>query len=425
MSHFSVLVIRHPEQDLEALLQPFHEFECTGTDDQYVQDVDVTDEARKEYESRFESRYRDMNGKLHEPYEDEFYREPTAEEIAKIGPIAGSGCGHGMSWSSRDWRDGRGYRTKIHFLPEGWEEIQVATRDVESFAAWANDWYGNEILKAGERPGEAHCHGYIQLDRDGEVARIVKRTNPNAKWDWWVIGGRYSGKFAGASKVAPQDDPRNQERCFLCAGTGKRSDELGRKARAADPSYGCNGCSGTGVRTKFAGDWINEDNEIRVGDLDLAALKERTVGERAKWIAKIEKESGLSRPELETALRLDKEAHEEWLTLAEPRPRGGAYDRWIDEKGEAFSPVRKLRKACWWDKPDLRAGQSIEQWIAAAPPLTCFAVLKSGEWYERGEMGWWACVSNEKDQDAWESEVEKLLRDLDPDMILTVVDCHI
>ena len=45
MSHFSVLVIG---DDVEAILQPYHEFECTGINDQYVQDVDVTEECKEE-----------------------------------------------------------------------------------------------------------------------------------------------------------------------------------------------------------------------------------------------------------------------------------------------------------------------------------------------------------------------------------------
>jgi hypothetical protein len=424
MSHFSVLVIRHPEQDLAALLQPFHEFECTGNDDQYVQDVDVTDKARAEYESATSSRIRDLDGKLHCPYENQFYRYPTDEERAEIGPIAGTGCGKGMSWTSKDWGDGRGYQTKIKFVPEGWEEVTVMTRDEETFLEWAKGWYGSEPLGHGEKPGERHKYGYIQIDRDGEVAKVIKRTNERAKWDWWCVGGRYSGKFAGANKVAACDDPRNQEPCLICAGTGKRKDALGLEARAKDPNYGCNGCDGKGVTQKFPTKWVQEDNEIRVGDLDLAALKNRAVMDREKWVREIEEKAGLARSELQLALRLDREMHVKWKALPEPRPRGAEHRKWLAETG-CDGVLLKLADAHLWDKPDLAEGQTLDQWIAAAPPLTAFAVLKSGEWYERGEMGWWGVVHDEKDKNRWEREFESLLKDLDPEMILTVVDCHI
>jgi hypothetical protein len=45
MSHFVVLVIG---EDPTAQLAPFHEFECTGQDDQFVQTLDRTEEVRKD-----------------------------------------------------------------------------------------------------------------------------------------------------------------------------------------------------------------------------------------------------------------------------------------------------------------------------------------------------------------------------------------
>src|SRR3546814_8966760 len=41
MSHFGVLVIGG---NVEQQLAPYHEFECTGLNDQFVQDIDVTEE---------------------------------------------------------------------------------------------------------------------------------------------------------------------------------------------------------------------------------------------------------------------------------------------------------------------------------------------------------------------------------------------
>ena len=55
-----------------------------------------------------------------------------------------------------------------------------------------------------------------------------------------------------------------------------------------------------------------------------------------------------------------------------------------------------------------------------------FAVVTPiGEWHERGKMGWWACVFNEKATDNWKSEFKEFLDSLDEDTIVTVVDCHI
>lgn len=64
MSHFTVLVIG-PEPERQ--LQKFHEFECTGTDDEFVQDLDVTEEYRGEFNRGTQSRFQDPAGKLHDP----------------------------------------------------------------------------------------------------------------------------------------------------------------------------------------------------------------------------------------------------------------------------------------------------------------------------------------------------------------------
>lgn len=72
-----------------------------------------------------------------------------------------------------------------------------------------------------------------------------------------------------------------------------------------------------------------------------------------------------------------------------------------------------------------RADTAIKKDIANIDTLTTFAVLKDGEWYEKGEMGWGGMVSNEKDEEEWESKVRELLQGLPDDTLLSVYDCHI
>ena len=96
MSHFTVLVAANSLEELEAKLQPYHEYECTGIKDQYVVFVEADmEEAQKE-----------------------------------------------------------------------WGEQEA---DYDSFDSFMEDWYGYELID----------------DKWG------RHTNPNAKWDWWVIGGRW------------------------------------------------------------------------------------------------------------------------------------------------------------------------------------------------------------------------------------------
>ena len=57
--------------------------------------------------------------------------------------------------------------------------------------------------------------------------------------------------------------------------------------------------------------------------------------------------------------------------------------------------------------------------------IQTFAVVKDSQWFERGDMGWWGIVHDEKDSDQWSREFEKLIEGLSDDTMLTVVDCHI
>jgi len=57
--------------------------------------------------------------------------------------------------------------------------------------------------------------------------------------------------------------------------------------------------------------------------------------------------------------------------------------------------------------------------------FSTYAVLKNGKWYEKGEMGWWGIVHNERDDDDWNKEFSKLLDSLPDDTLLSVFDCHI
>ncbi len=51
-------------------------------------------------------------------------------------------------------------------------------------------------------------------------------------------------------------------------------------------------------------------------------------------------------------------------------------------------------------------------------------VTPEGEWLEKGKMGWWACVSDEKDKSVWEEQVKTVLEKYKK-YTAVLVDCHI
>lgn len=181
--------------------------------------------------------------------------------------------------------------------------------------------------KLGDVFGQEWVDGWNGAVPKGD--RYVRRTNPRAKWDWYSVGGRWSGALDPA--YDPETDQRNIETCQTCGGTGKRDDDLGRKARAEDPSYTCNGCDGKGRSVKWPTQWAKDvaGNQMQAKDLPAAA------------------------------------------------------------------------------------------------ELDFFAYLRGGEWVERGEMGWWGVVTDEKDPESWGKQKAAIRAGLKPDEWLTVVDCHI
>jgi len=115
MSHFTVLVVgENPEQQL----QPFHEFECTGVNDEYVQSIDITQDV------------------LNQIKESSF-------------------------------SDGLGYYGLDDRIVEDEADINLEH----------NHKYGYAVVK------------------NGNLIKAVKRTNPNARWDWYQLGGRWRGIF--------------------------------------------------------------------------------------------------------------------------------------------------------------------------------------------------------------------------------------
>ncbi len=69
--------------------------------------------------------------------------------------------------------------------------------------------------------------------------------------------------------------------------------------------------------------------------------------------------------------------------------------------------------------------QALKGDISNLQELKTFAVLKDGKWYERGEMGWWGVVLNEKDKDEWDTQFDVLIKSLPDNTLISIYDCHI
>lgn len=92
MSHFTVMVIG---ADYAKQLATYHEFECTGVVDEYVQSINELDGYKKGYAEGLVHRNKAPDGSLHDPYDDCFYRDPTPDEAKELGHCIGT-CGNAV-----------------------------------------------------------------------------------------------------------------------------------------------------------------------------------------------------------------------------------------------------------------------------------------------------------------------------------------
>jgi hypothetical protein len=286
MSHFTVLVIG---KEIDKQLQPYHEYECTGIEDQYVTFVG-TDE--------------------------------TEEEL---------------------------------------QEIFVKMKDKYNYKTF-DDFMTN-------------YYGYIQ--QNGKWGRL---TNPNSKWDWWVIGGRWTGFF----KLKPN-------------GTGI-SGQPGLMTSPAKPGY-----ADSALKKDIDFEYMRksaEDRAIQQWDYIHEAIKGIPI-EHERWETVIE--------------RL---GFEEGRDFYHKQPLVKAFKGATQKEN---SPVS------WW-------GYSIEDFLVPKEEyiesgrhsaITTYAVVMDSKWFEKGTMGWWGMSSDEMSQKEWNNVFNDLVDSLPDDTLLTIVDAHI
>lgn len=160
MSHFTVAVITESLDHLEKMLAPYQENNMGDCPKQYLAFHNVEDEYRKIYENESSEHVQLEDGRVVSP-SDAMFRKVTAS-----GTVIG-------------------YEVPTHL-----KRVQVPHRQkYSSFDDFMMNYEGY-----GARDEETGQWGYWE--------------NPNAKWDWWTIGGRWSdalmlksGKRADAAQI--------------------------------------------------------------------------------------------------------------------------------------------------------------------------------------------------------------------------------
>ena len=300
MSHFTVMVIG---PDHEAQLAPYHEFECTGVADQYVVDVDITDE------------FRDVM--------------VNAEEDAEEG---------------------------------------------QSPLDYALGYYGFEdrvVEDESEVDREEHHKFGFAVVRDGELIQAVSRTNPNKQWDWYVVGGRWTGML----KLKP----------------------------------GATGMQGRpGLMTEAAQE--GRADQARAGDIDWAGMRDEAGAKAGAYWDQVRE--------------VAPNGWESWDSVVArfPEDTAGARDFYNGQVGR--QALRENRELMWCMDSVLVSREEYVQEARDAAGMT-YAFVKDSVWMERGSMGWWGISTDDMPKSEWYARMSAMIDGLDDDTLITIVDCHI
>lgn len=201
--------------------------------------------------------------------------------------------------------------------------------------------------------------------------------NPNRKWDWYQLGGRWSGML-----------------------------------KLKNGAEGNNGTPGLMTSPACIGYC---DQAIKM-DIDI-------VGMRKEAIKKASMEYDIAHEVIAG------EEFEKWESI---RTR---FDK-INEAREYYHSQPVLKRWVASKKIQDNLGffsgpsdfmQSKKEYLqqASNSALSTFAIIKDGKWYEKGEMGWFACVSDEKDREHWNKEFNQIFDEIPDDTLISIYDCHI
>lgn len=212
-------------------------------------------------------------------------------------------------------------------------------------------------------------------EKDPQTGKYGYWYNPNAKWDWAVVGGRWTGFF-----------------------------------KPKEGAWGQLGESGS-FGNKPKDGWVDH---IAIGDVDFDFMK-----------AKAEKDAHVEFDIVESIVKgreipsWDKirEKHGENIDLARTEYHNHPVIVDFNKSKFNYFGINLFEEY----------GHGREAYVTKCRNRTAvpYAVLKDGKWYQRGEMGWFGISSNEQSQEDWNAQFWSLLDSLPPETMLTLVDCHI
>jgi len=349
MSHFTVLIAAKNEADLEHKLEGY--YEQGDESDWFMEFNDHEAEWRNEYENNSTERIKTPDGEHLEPWDKRF---KVAEDPSKP------------------------FFTKT-VIPEDYERVEVPFRLMfPTFEAFVEDWHGQK-----ERP-----YGYLG--------------NPNAKWDWYLIGGRWTGLLKLKAEVALQEE--------IIAGNG-------RPGIMTSPNDDPTQCDWTlskyvdweGILTAQLENKMSSYHSFQEALANVVFPKDEYVDEEENVLKRARETWNDNTGRGENCRKFFR-TQTDFL-------RNCLADIELWDKGiHFFDTFEECADRMYKTEDEYRE-------IFCADALTFAYVDTEGMWHEKAEMGFWAMTRNENEK--YDKEFWEFIKSLDDEQRVYVVDCHI
>lgn len=328
MSHYTLMVATRPGERVEQLLVPYQEHACTGEcPEEYLEFVDREAEMLEEYDGGSVEMVRVPGAPAGIDQREQLPDELVSPRDERFRVPGSFGLGSGT-----------------HEVPPELERVQVPFRErYATFEEFVVDYHGYE-----ERDARAGRYGYWE--------------NPDARWDWWTVGGRWRGLLDGADE---------------------RSGEWFREHASSARVY---------AEKKFR-EWLGEYRQLCSG---------------RDWPIFQGPRDDALRLGLLRCMNEDEVGDREGLVLV-------PWEKELVPGVKRYDVMRPL---------DL-CDETVEQYWPYFYPYRTYARLDRGGWRALGEMGWFGMSNDGTPEDvlAYCREFVDWVQGA-PDARFTVVDCH-
>jgi hypothetical protein len=261
---------------------------------------------------------------------------------------------------------------------------------------------------------EGWSGGEYRQDENGDLIRYTTY-NPDSRWDWYEIGGRWSGYFP-VKKGTPQDafEPSRVHWSEKFQGENSVEADVVGTVKAPD-------LTDSALKKYIDFGLMRKAAEIKALKL-WEDFEEATKGTTSpgSW-------RDFARKIVGPAWDLDSTSD---MSELEREGFNARVEKARNEFGKEPFVIASRKLNIWGDAhtyfmldaPDPKAA-FIQRSINTS--TTAFAILKDGEWIEKGKMGWFGFSTDKFDEDEWDTKVNEFLDSLPDDTLITVVDCHI